>query len=132
MMAIPTLVIAFLLVLTGIGGFFFGHPDPVTHQVGHTALIPAWVGLSLAMCGVLAFKEKARKHAMHFAAMIALLGALGDGVQLVRTILNPDQVPEIRETKLVSMSVTFVLLVVFLVLCIRSFINARKNRLAGQ
>ncbi len=131
MMALPTLVIAFLLILTGLAGYFLGHPDEAgAHHP--TALIPAYVGIVLAILGALAFKENLRKHVMHFAAMVGLLAAIGDGVQLVRTILNTSDRPEVRQLKLESMSATLILCVVFLVLCIRSFINARKNRTLGQ
>ena len=132
MMAIPTLVIALLLIATGVGGYFFGHPAPGATEVSPTALIPAGVGLILGILGAISFNEKARKHAMHFAAMIGLLAGIGDGVQLVRTILKTDTPPDIRQMKIISMSLTFILCAIFVVLCIRSFINARKNRLAGQ
>jgi hypothetical protein len=131
MMTIPTLVIGALLIAVGLYGYLNGHPDATGH-VGPTALIPAWVGLALCVLGAVAFSAKARKHAMHFAAMVGLLALVGDGVQLVRTILNTDAVPEVRQLKLISMSATFVLCLVFLVLCIRSFIQARKNRTLGQ
>jgi hypothetical protein len=132
MMAIPTLVISVLLILVGVGGYLLGHPDPVTHHVGPTALIPAAVGVVLGILGAISFCDKARKHAMHVAAMVGLLAGLGDAVQLVKTILNTTTAPEVRQLKLISMSLTLVLCVVFLVLCIRSFIQARKNRLAGK
>lgn len=131
MMAIPTLVISFLLILVGVGGYLMGHPDPTTGHVGPTALIPAAVGVVLGVLGAVSFREKARKHAMHAAAMVGLLAAIGDAVQLVRTIFNTTSAPAVRQLKLLSMSATLVLCVVFLVLCIRSFIQARKNRQAG-
>lgn len=131
-MAIPTLVIGFFLILTGLSGYFLGHPD-ATGQAHHpTALIPAAIGAVLAILGALAFNDKLRKHVMHFAAMVGLLGAIGDGMQLLKTINNTTDSAEMRQMKLVSMSVTLVLCVIFVVLCIRSFIQARKNRLAGQ
>jgi hypothetical protein len=84
MMAFPTLVISFLLILVGVGGYLLGHPDPVTHHVGPTALIPAAVGVVLGVLGAISFCDKARKHAMHVAAMVGLLAGLGDAVQLVQ------------------------------------------------
>jgi len=131
-MAIPTLVIALLLILTGVGGYFLGHPAPGADHVSYTALIPAVVGLILGILGAISFNEKARKHVMHLAAMVGLLSAIGDGMQLLKTINNTDTPADIRQMKIISMSVTLFLCVVFLVLCIRSFINARKNRVAGK
>ena len=130
MMAIPTIIIGALLIAVGLYGHFTGHPD-ANGNISPTALIPAWIGLALCMLGAIAFNEKARKHVMHLAAMVGLLALIGDGVQLVRTLLNTQAEPDVRQLKLVSMSATFVLCAVFLALCIRSFINARKNRTAG-
>jgi len=132
MMAIPTLVIALLLIATGVGGYFLGHPAPGATAVSPTALIPAGVGLVLGLLGAISFNEKARKHAMHFAALIGLLSAIGDGVQLVLTIFKTGTPPDIRQMKIISMSLTLVLCVIFVALCVRSFINARRNRLAGR
>ncbi len=131
-MAIPTLVIAALLVVTGLAGYFLGHPVPPETVTSPTALIPMWVGIALGILGAISFNEKARKHAMHFAAMIGLLAAIGDGVQLVRTILKPDSAPDIQRLKIVSMSATLILCLVFVILCVRSFILARKNRAAAK
>jgi hypothetical protein len=132
MMAIPTLVISLLLILTGVGGYFLGHPAPGATAVSPTALIPAWVGLTLGILGAISFNEKVRKHVMHLAAMVGLLAAIGDAMQLIKTINNTTTPADIRQMKIISMSITLVLCVVFLVLCIRSFINARKNRARGQ
>jgi hypothetical protein len=132
LMARPTLFIAFLLILTGIGGYCLGHPDPATGHVSYTALIPAWVGLALGILGAISFNDKARKHAMHVAAMVGLLAGGGDAFQLIKTLGNTEIAPDVKELKTVSMSLTLVLCVVFLVLCIRSFIAARRNRTTGQ
>jgi len=131
-MAIPTLLVAFLLILTGVGGYLLGHPEAGATHVSYTALIPAWVGLALGILGAIALNEKARKHAMHMAAMVGLLAAGGDGFQLIKTITNTTTAPDVRNLKIVSMSVTLVLCVVFMVLCVRSFIQARRNRTLGK
>lgn len=131
-MAKPTLFIALLLILTGVGGFMLGHPDAGATHVSYTALIPAWVGLALGILGALAFNDGIRKHVMHVAAMVGLLAAGGDGFQLIKTINNSATPPDVRNLKIISMSVTLVLCVVFLVLCIRSFIAARRTRTMGK
>jgi len=130
MMALPTIIIGVLLIAVGCYGYFTGHPD-AAGVVSKTALIPAWVGLALVILGAISLCEKARKHAMHLAAMVGLLAALGDGFQLVKTIGNTTTEPDVRQLKLISMSVTLVLCVIFVALCVRSFIQARKNRLAS-
>ncbi len=132
MMAKPTLFIALLLILTGVGGYLLGHPDVGATHVSYTALIPAAVGVVLGLLGALSLNDGMRKHVMHAAAMVGLLAAGGDGFQLLKTINNTTTAPDVRELKIVSMSVTLVLCVVFLVLCVRSFIQARRNRKLGQ
>jgi hypothetical protein len=64
--------------------------------------------------------------------MVALLAGGGDGFQLIKTINNTTTAPDVRNLKIISMSVTLVLCVVFLVLCIRSFIAARRARTLEQ
>ncbi|MEM1191601.1 MAG: hypothetical protein AAGI72_23920 [Pseudomonadota bacterium] len=69
--------------------------------------------------GFLAFRDRLRKHAMHLAATLALLGALVRGVP---ALLSSD------ELRLATMSqlVMGVAMIVFLILCVRSFIAARR------
>ncbi len=70
----PGITIGFGAVLCAIGlwGFFGSDPD----KQSVTALIPAFFGAALIVCGLLAFAKKWRKHAMHAAAGIGLLGFL--------------------------------------------------------
>src|SRR4051794_7576716 len=60
-----------LLIGLGLWGYLG------TGTTSWTALIPAFVGAPLALCGLLALKESLLKHAMHAAAMIGLIGFLG-------------------------------------------------------
>ncbi len=130
-MALPTIIIGILLIVVGCYGYFTGHPD-AAGVVSKTALIPAWVGLTLVILGAAAFCEKCRKHVMHLAAMVGLLAAVGDGFQLIKTINNSTAAADVRQLKIISMSATLVLCVIFVALCVRSFIQARKNRQAGM
>ena len=79
-MAIPTLVTAILLIVVGVVGYVQQPADAKSP----TALIPAAIGGMLAVCGLLAFNDKFRKHAMHFAAIVGLVGAIGGFMPLVR------------------------------------------------
>ena len=65
-----SLVVGILLVVQGVG-FYVG-----TSSRSITALIPAFVGLPILVLGIVALKESARKHAMHVAAALAMLGFL--------------------------------------------------------
>lgn len=124
----PAVSIAFGLFLTLVGLIAFA----VTYQPDrppYTALIPCVFGVLLMLLGRLAFKDSLRKHAMHGAAMVALVGFLGGvakGVPGLMKLLGGDETILARAvTAQLTMAVTCAL---FLFLCIRSFINARKAR----
>src|SRR5205814_4610342 len=92
-----------------------------------TALIPAFLGGALAICGLLAFKEGLRKHAMHAAAALALLGGLGAPYPIIKRLAQGNEV-SFSEPAVVSASLTTLICFVFVALCVNSFIQARKAR----
>ena len=90
-----------------------------------TALIPAAFGIVILICGLLAANESRRMMAMHVAVLFGLLGAIG-----VVPVLFKEGQPQ---AAFISKVVTLILCVIFVGLCIRSFIAARKAReLAAQ
>ena len=104
-----------LLVIEGVG-FYLG-----TATKSFTALIPAVIGLPILFLGCVAFNASARKHAMHLAAVLALVGFLAALGRMVQAGVS------------FSPAGTLVLLMailtgIFLVLCIRSFVDARRRR----
>ena len=67
------LIFGGLLVALGVVGFVIGGLDWSTK----TALIPAVAGLPILILGYVGtLGDTARKHAMHVALLVALLGAL--------------------------------------------------------
>jgi hypothetical protein len=143
MMAVPTLIAAILLIVVGVVGYAGQDVDPVKGK-SWTALIPAIVGGVLAVSGLLAFKPGLRKHAMHLAAVVGLLGFVGGFMPLqnqakkIRTAAeeegNPISTTEafsrVDPTKksAVSGELMSLICLVFVVLCVNSFIQARKAR----
>ncbi|MCL4809700.1 MAG: hypothetical protein KJ062_18210 [Thermoanaerobaculia bacterium] len=110
-----------LLLLTGVGGYAaFQTP---------TALIPVGFGVLLGICGLVARKESLRRHAMHAAAVVALVGFLPSAPGLLGL---PDLLAgeAARPAAVVLRSVMAVLCLGFLVVAVRSFIAARKARAA--
>ncbi len=110
-----------LLVLTGLGGFAaYGSP---------TALIPLGFGVVLGACGLVARNEKLRKHAMHAAAAVALLGFVPSvsGLLGIPGLLAGEAA---RPAAVVLRSVMALLCLVFLVAAVRSFVAARRSRTA--
>ena len=118
-MASTTIVFGLVLTLIGFAGYF------LTGTSSFTALIPAAFGILLLVLGFLARSEASRKHAMHAAAAVALLGFVGALMSLLRTP------PGIRPAlALYSQLAMTILTGLFVVLCVRSFIAARRARRA--
>lgn len=124
-MAKLTLVLAVLLVALGLIGYLG------TGSMHPTALIPAWIGLALGIFGFLAISpnEGRRKLFMHINVSIALLGFLGSAAEAVRGYvhaksagLEPDQIALASKATLAG------LLLIYVILCVRSFIDARRSR----
>ena len=116
-MASTTILFGVLLTLLGGAGYF------LTGAVSPTALIPTWFGLPLVAIGYLARSEAMRKHAMHAAATIALIGCGGALFSLTRTSIEP---PARMAT--LSQATMLVLTAVFVGLCAKSFIDVRRAR----
>lgn len=123
-MARLTILFGFLLVIIAIIGYVAtGHTHP-------TALIPAIFGLILIVSGATArtTNEKRRMLAMHIAVTVGLLGflftakALWQQFELWQGVTLP--LPAAIEEK-AAMSA---LCLLFTLLCVRSFISARRVR----
>lgn len=131
MMAVPTLITAILLIVVGVVGYAGQSPNPDTGKVSVTALIPAFIGGVLAVCGLLAFSDKLRKHAMHFAAMVGVFGFLGGFMPLQRQWKNTGEV-DLTKPSAISGELMILICAVFVGLCVKSFIDARKARTARE
>lgn len=112
-----TLIFAAGLIALGVGSWVAAGQSSVT------ALIPAFFGIGLVVAGLLALRDSLRKHAMHLAATLALLGAIGSLVRGVPALLSGDELRLATGSQLVMA----VAMIVFLVLCVRSFIAARRE-----
>ncbi|HVL84839.1 MAG TPA: hypothetical protein VM367_11225 [Pseudonocardia sp.] len=99
----------------------------LTGAASITALIPTFVGVLLLVCGALARRPQMHAHAMHAALAIALLGALGSLMQVVRLGEVFAGTAE-RPAAVIVSTIMFVVLVAFLVLGVRSFVAARRAR----
>jgi hypothetical protein len=117
--AYTTIVFGLLLTVLGFAGYAIAGAASVT------ALIPAFFGIALLVLGVLARSEPLRKHAMHAAAAVALIGFAGALMSLLRA-------PFATRSALANFSQLGMALLTaaFVVLCIKSFRNARRARAA--
>ena len=74
-MANITVAFGAALILLGVGAFVL-----TGATMDHiTALIPAFFGLPLGLLGIVARKDHLRKHAMHAAVLLGLVGFVGRG-----------------------------------------------------
>ena len=121
-MATTTIGFGVVLIVLGLGGYF------ATDMVSLTALIPAAFGLLLVVFGALALDDKRRKLAMHIAVTVGLLGFLGtvSGLFQLPTLLSGGAVQ--RPGAVVSKSIMAVLMAVYVGMCVKSFIDARRRR----
>jgi hypothetical protein len=115
-----TRVTGLLLIVIGVASY------TLTGRTSITALIPAFIGAVLVICALIARKESARKHAMHAAVAVALLGAIGSLMRGVPAALAGEAS---RPAVMVQLA-TGVLLLIYVALGVQSFIAARKARLA--
>jgi fluoride ion exporter CrcB/FEX len=121
-LANTTIGFGIVLIVLGLGGYFG------TDRVSLTALIPAAFGLLLVIFGALARDEKRRKLAMHIAVTVGLLGFLGTVSGLVKlpTLLSGGEVA--RPPAVIAQSIMAVLMAVYVGMCVKSFIDARRRR----
>ena len=110
-----------VLILLGIIGYVVAVSN---NNASVTALIPAFFGITLAVLGVLSqLKEGLRKHLMHVAVVVALLGFIATAGRLISRLSELTASPAV-----ISQAVMALVCLVFVVLAIRSFAAARRNR----
>jgi predicted MFS family arabinose efflux permease len=118
-MPATTRLFGLLLIVLGVASYV------TTGRSSVTALIPAFFGAALVICALIARQESARKHAMHAAVALGLIGALAALGRGVPAALGGDA----SRPAVLSQLAMGVLLLVYVALGVQSFIAARKARL---
>jgi hypothetical protein len=116
-----TVALAIALVVLGVGAYV------LTSAASVTALIPAFVGVPLLACGILARSATRRRPALVVALAVALLGALGSSMNAMRigdAIAGTAQ----RPTAVWVSTIMFVLLVAYVVVGVRDLLRSRAAR----
>jgi hypothetical protein len=134
----PRLAIIFGLLLSALSAVAYLQPEllgsvPVPKEGEPppsriTALIPALFGVALILCGFIgSASPDMRKHAMHVAAVVSLLGIVG---ALFRPISLAAKGQELNfaAAPLRATIIMAILSLIFLILCVRSFVQARILR----
>ena len=96
-----------------------------------TALIPSGLGVLLLAAAVVARNDRIRRHVMHVAMLIALVGivaTLGNTLRLGEVFAGTAE----RPLAVIASALTFLTLVVYLGFGIASFVQARRNSDPGQ
>ncbi len=114
-----TRLFGLILIVLGIASYV------LTDRTSVTALIPALFGAVLVVCALVARSESARKHAMHAAVAVGLIGALAALGRGVPAALSGGA----SRPAVMSQLVMGVLLLIYVGLGVQSFIAARKARM---
>ena len=117
-----TLALALFLVAVGLVAYF------ATGRQSVTALIPAFLGAPLLLCALLGRREGTRHHAMHAAAVLALIGLGGTATGVVKTGRLIAGATLERPEAAIAQAVVALACLAYLVLAVRSFVQARRRR----
>jgi hypothetical protein len=121
-MARTTIVFALILIALGVVSYVGTAAQSVT------ALIPAFFGAVLGLLGWVGLNERYRKHALHAAVVVGVVGFLGAarGLPGLLDWMSGTQVD--RPVAVVAQSAMAVLMAVYVGLCLKSFADARRAR----
>ncbi len=115
-----TIIFGVLLIALGLGDYY------VTDAKRWTELIPAALGLTMVVLGVVSLKESVRKNAMHAAVLLGLVGF----AFYVRSIQELAQ-EILKRPDLVAQSIMALLCGTYIVMAVKSFLDARRSRSAA-
>lgn len=111
-----------LFVILGLASFFGTGAEHIT------ALIPTFFGVIFILLGIISQAgEKARKHSMHVAALLALIGVLGSFRGIIDLFAAAGGAELDTPLAAVGQAIMAVGLIVFLVLAVKSFREARMQ-----
>lgn len=94
-----------------------------------TALIPAILGALILVSGIIGLKNQ--KLGIHIALVVAILGIIGTAMNVVQigALIAGDAE---RPAAVITSTITFVLLIIYVIMGVRSFIAARRWKDSAQ
>jgi len=114
--------IGLILILLGVVTYF------ASGAASATALIPAFFGIAFVALGWLGGKkESMRKHAMHAALLLAILGLGGSFGGLLQVIGQVGGGVLERPAAAYAQAIMAIICIFFVAAGVKSFIDARKN-----
>ena len=111
-----------IFIFMGLYGYFGISSESIT------ALIPAFFGVPMLVLGWVGLNEKHLKHAMHGAAVLTLLGFAGTVGGLIKFFKMLGGAELERPAAVTVQAIMAVLCLVFLILAVKSFIDARRKK----
>lgn len=121
-MAKLSITFGIVLIVLGLISYFGISSESVT------ALIPAFLGVPLLVLGWIGLSEKYRKHSMHGAAVLMLIGFAGTVSGLIKFFRMIGGETFERSSAITVQAIMAVLCLIFLILAVKSFIDARRNK----
>jgi hypothetical protein len=118
-MTATTRLFGIILIVLGLASY------TLTGRTSVTALIPAIFGAVLLVLALIARNESARKHVMHAAVAIGLIGALASLGRAIPAVINGDA----GRPAVIVQLIMAVLLLIYVAFGVQSFIAARRARL---
>mgnify|MGYP006283024157 FL=1 len=115
-----TRLFGLILIVLGIGSY------TMTGRTSLTAMIPAFFGAAFLVCAMVARREAARRHAMHAAVGLGLIGAIASLARGIPGALNGHA----TKPAVMAQLAMGALLLIYVALGVQSFIAARRARLA--
>jgi len=127
-MAKLTIAFGILLILLGIFGYIY------TGSIHPTSLIPAGIGLFFVLFGVMANTDDSKRRMlwMHISVTVALLVFLGM-IPAIIDVFRLSRGAYFSQTAAIAVEDKAILglfSLIYVLFCVRSFINARRSRVA--
>lgn len=120
-MTATTRLFGLILIVLGVASYV------LTGRTSVTAMIPAFFGAVLVICALVARNEAMRKHAMHAAVAVGMVGLLGALARALPAALNGDA----TRPAVIAQLIMGALLLIYVGMGVRSFVEARRAR-AGR
>ena len=115
-----TRLFGLVLIALGIASYV------LTGRTSITAMIPAFFGAAFLVCAIIARRgDAARRHAMHAAVAIGLIGAIAALARGIPGAMNGDA----TRPAVMSQLAMGILLLIYVALGVQSFIEARRRRI---
>ena len=120
-MRLVTIVYAVMLIILGIAGY------AATGGISITALIPTFFGFVIMILGLMAKNEKLKKHLLHGAALLALIGIVATAKSIPGFFDVITGTETERPAAIISQAIMAFMSIGYILAGLKSFLDARKS-----